>query len=96
MDFQFFEFQFFGKIMEKQWKTMKKHEEPPPSKPIGWGFGVGVGRFLSAAPAASPKIHGVGNPWKILGKSRVFGNSDFGKKSRFENKLAVFRKVLKV
>ena len=38
--------------------------------------------------------------WEILGKSmdksRVFGNSDFGKKSRFENKLAVFRKVLKV
>ena len=56
--------------------------------------------FLSAAPAASPKIHGVENPWKILGrsmdKSRVFGNSDFGKKSRFENKLAVFPKVLKV
>ena len=34
-----------------------------------WRFGLGVGRFLSAAPAASPKIHGVGNPWKILGKS---------------------------
>ena len=42
----------------------------------------------------------MGNPWKILGKSmdksRVFGNSDFGKKSRFENKLAVVHKVLKV
>jgi len=42
----------------------------------------------------------VGNPWKILGKSmdksRVFGNSDFGKQSRFEIKLAFFRKVLKV
>ena len=39
-------------------------------------------------------------PWKIHGKSmdksRVFGNPDFGDKSRFENKLAVFRKVLKV
>ena len=38
--------------------------------------------------------------WEILGKSmdefRVFGNSDFGKKSRFENKLTVFCKVLKV
>ena len=44
--------------------------------------------------------HGVENPWKILGKSmdksRVLGNPDFGKKSRFENKLAVFCKVLKV
>ena len=29
-------------------------------------------------------------------EARVFGNPDFGKKSRFENKLAVFRKVLKV
>ena len=29
-------------------------------------------------------------------KSRVFGNPDFGQKSRFENKLAVFHKVLKV
>ena len=28
-------------------------------------------------------------------KSRVFGNPDFGKKSRFENKLVVFRKVFK-
>ena len=39
------------------------------------------------------------NPWKILGKSidksRVFGNPDFGKKSRCENKLAVFVKFLK-
>jgi len=37
------------------------------------------------------EIHG-----KSFDKSRVFGNSDFGKKSRFENKLAVFHKVLKV
>ena len=29
-----------------------------------WRFGLGVQScFLSAAPAASPKIHGVGNPW---------------------------------
>ena len=76
---------------------------PKGSPPMGsLGFHrvpLGV-HFLSAAPAASPKIHGVGNPWKIRGKSmdtsRVFGNSDFGKKSRFENKLVVFRKVLKV
>ena len=38
--------------------------------------------------------------WDILTcffeTSRFFGNLDFGKKSRFENKLAVFRKVLKV
>ena len=51
--------------------------------------------FLSAAPAASPKIQGGGggNPWKIFGKSmdrsRVFGNPDFGKKSRFANKSVV-------
>ena len=38
--------------------------------------------------------------WEILGKSmdksRILGNSDFGEKSRFENKLVVFRKVLEV
>jgi len=33
------------------------------------------------------EIHGVGNPWKSMNKSRIFGNPDFGKKSRFENKL---------
>ena len=51
--------------------------------------------FLSAAPAASPKIQnpwgGKSMGWEILGKSmdksRIFGNSDFDKKSRFENKL---------
>ena len=51
------------------------------------------------------KIDGILRPrepmrWEIHGrsmdKSRVFGNPDFGEKSRFENKLAVFRKVLKV
>ena len=37
--------------------------------------------------------------WEILGKSmsksRIFGKPDFGKKSRFENKLAVFHKKIK-
>ena len=31
-----------------------------------------------------------------MDKTMFFGNPDFGKKSRFENQLAVFRKVLKV
>jgi len=30
------------------------------------------------------------NPWKSMDKSRVFGNPDFCKKTRFENKLTVF------
>jgi hypothetical protein len=30
-----------------------------------------------------------------MDKSRVFGNPDFGKKSRFENKLAVFLQSFK-
>ena len=38
------------------------------------------------------EIHGVGNPWKSMSKSRIFGNPDFDKKSRFENKLANFLK----
>jgi len=57
--------------------------------------------FVGGAPAPPPTFFvGLRPPWKILGKSmdksRVFGNPDFGKKSRFENKLAVFCKVLKV
>jgi hypothetical protein len=65
-------------------------------------FGLGVQSwFLSAAPAASPKIKnhwgGKSLGWEILGKSmnksRIFGNSDFGEKSRFENKLVFFCKV---
>ena len=61
-----------------------------------WRFGLGVQSwFLSAAPAASPEIQnpwgGKSMGWEILGKSmdksRFFGNSDFDKKSRFENKL---------
>ena len=55
--------------------------------------------LLGGAPAPpDPPTFFVGlrPPWKILGKSmdrsRVFGNPDFGKKSRFGNKLAVFAK----
>ena len=36
------------------------------------------------------EIHGVGNPWESMNKSRIFGNPDFTKKSRFENELVVF------
>ena len=66
---------------------------------VGWG-GVELG---GAAPAASPKIQnpwgGKSMGWEILGKSmsnRYFGKPDFGKKSRFENKLVVFRKKKQV
>ena len=60
--------------------------------------------FLSAASAASPKIQnpwgGKSMGWEILGKSmsksRIFGNPDFTKKSRFENELVVFHNVIKV
>ena len=102
--FEFSVFRFFGLL------DPGPLQDPYKTAPTGcrifkmlaaWRFGLGVQScFLSAAPAASPKIHGVGNPWKILGttmdKSRIFGNSYVAKKSRFENKLAVFRHVLTV
>ena len=67
---------------------------------VGWGrspwndLGIPVGVqswFLSAAPAASPKIQnpwgGKSMGWEILGKSmnknRISGNPDFCKKPRF-------------
>ena len=56
-------------------------------------FFVGRSRGLPENPWGGKSMG-----WEIFGKSmdnsRVFGNSDFDKKSRFENKLAVFHKVL--
>ena len=51
-----------------------------------------------------PDLESPAMGWEIQGKSmdesmdesRVFGNPDFGKKSRFENKLVVCCKVFKV
>ena len=79
--------------MKNHDKTMKNYQKTMDNLYIGvqsW--------FLSAAPAASPKIQnpwgGKSMGWEILGKSmsksRIFGNPDFGKKSRFENELVVF------
>ena len=47
------------------------------------------------SPAMGWKIHGKSMD-KSMDKSRFFGNPDFGKKSRFKNKLVVVCKVFKV
>ena len=52
-------------------------------------FFVGRSRGLPENPWGGKSMG-----WKILGKSRIFGNPDFTKKSRFENELAVFHKVV--
>ena len=52
---------------------------------------VGRSRGLPENPKSMGwEIHGVGNSWKSMNKSRIFGNPDLTKKSRFENELVVF------
>ena len=86
-------------LFEIPQKRASGNDRNPSFLQAAWRFGLGVQSwFSSAAPAASLKIQnpwgGTSMGWEILGKSmdtsRICGNSEFGKKSMFENKLAFF------